>query len=219
MIEFRINAESPEDFASQLRGVVDGLVDDRRDLPSTVRRDDDDDCTIARLRAAVDQAVTDRDAAYVHRAEVASHLAALHIALDVPSQGRALQRIAALLEIEAKAVPAKPKRTRGNAPAPSETAAPSASASDAPPASSSPAASEPPALPPAEQPPAPAGEATPASDSTPVVTIEDVRALLSAKIKEGKQPEVNALVTSFAPALSKVPADKLAELAEKAKKL
>ena len=59
---------------------------------------------------------------------------------------------------------------------------------------------------------------SPVDDSKPA-SIEDVRAVLGAKMKDGKGAEVNALVTSYAPALSKVPADKLAELLAKAKEL
>jgi len=118
----------------------------------------------------------------------------------------------------------RPTKPKGNVQGDSATAAPSAdaptpSASESSQGSSSPAASEQPAAPPAEQPPAPAPEAPAASDSQPVVTLEQVRALLSSKIKEGKQPAVNALVTSFAPALSKVPAEKLADLAKLAEAL
>lgn len=131
-------------------------------------------------------------------------LMAVHQFLEVRTTAEALAKIGALAN--------PPKRTRAKPSASEQT--PESSQ-----ASSSPAESEPPAAPPAEQPQAPAADGAPASDSQPVVTLEEVRAILSRQITAGKKDAVNALVTSYAPALSKVPAEKLAELAEKAEAL
>lgn len=52
------------------------------------------------------------------------------------------------------------------------------------------------------------------------VTIEDVRAVLAVKTRDGKTPQVKALLNEFgADKLSSVPLDKLAELKQKAEVL
>ena len=145
----------------------------------------------------------------------------LELSLKLLELGRLLASEPVPVEVQRAPRPTTPRKGK---PQSEDAAAPSASAttpsaSDAPQASSSPAESKQPESVPAEQPPAPAPEAAPASDSQSVTTLEQVRALLSSKIKEGKQPAVNALVTSFAPALSKVPAEKLGELAKLAEAL
>lgn len=69
----------------------------------------------------------------------------------------------------------------------------------------------------------PAPELAPALAPTPVVDSEavrsELRAMLSGLVRAGKQPAVNELVTSYAPALSQVPVDKLPELKQKAEAL
>lgn len=76
------------------------------------------------------------------------------------------------------------------------------------------------APPPAEQPPAPAPAPAPADDSKAVDAARaELRTLLSGLISKGKKDAVNQLVTSYAAALSQVPADKLAELKQKAEAL
>ena len=60
----------------------------------------------------------------------------------------------------------------------------------------------------------------PKEASVPKVTLEDVRAVLADKSRDGKTQQVKALLNQFgADKLSSVPADRLAELKEKAEVL
>ena len=127
------------------------------------------------------------------------------------SQG--IRELAAILDASARET-----GIRESAPAPSTTnsaptPAPAPVVEQAPAQSAALRLDEPSASAPAQ----PAAPATPAPTPTPSVSLETVRAKLTALVQAGKQPQVRELLDSFGAAkLSDVPPERYAELLEKA---